>query len=356
MAALPFGLHRNEAQKDPHCQEQAWLPSHRPCRPHSRWRRPRPQARFRQQPTWRAEGAYGGAKMAAVTMRLPAVRAPLDSSAPRGGEKHLVAPGDTITTDTAYMRGHGTYVEEDKLIASVAGVVERVNKLVCVRALKGRYNGEIGDIVVGRITEVQQKRWKVETNSRLDSVLLLSSINLPGGELRRKSAEDELAMRDYLQEGDLISAEVQSIFSDGAVSLHTRSLKYGKLAQGVLVQVSPSLVKRQKTHFHDLPCGASVILGNNGFIWIYPTPEQKDDEAGGYTANLEPVPLSDREVISRLRNCIMALVTHKIMLFDTSILYCYEASLPHQIKDILKPEVTEEIVLEARQRLLDLEG
>ncbi|XP_062361536.1 exosome complex component RRP4 isoform X2 [Cinclus cinclus] len=263
-------------------------------------------------------------------MRLPAVRAPLDSRARRGGEKHLVAPGDTITTDTGYMRGHGTYVEDDKLIASVAGVVERVNKLVCVRALKARYNGEIGDIVVGRITEVQQKRWKVETNSRLDSVLLLSSINLPGGELRRKSAEDELAMRDYLQEGDLIS--------------------------GVLVQVSPSLVRRQKTHFHDLPCGASMILGNNGFIWIYPTPEQKDDEAGGYTSNLEPVPLSDREVISRLRNCIVALVTHKMMLFDTSILYCYEASLPHQIKDILKPEVTEEIVLEARQRLLDLEG
>uniref|UniRef100_A0A8D0EXP7 Exosome component 2 n=1 Tax=Strix occidentalis caurina TaxID=311401 RepID=A0A8D0EXP7_STROC len=253
-------------------------------------------------------------------------------------------------------RGHGTYVEEEKLIASVAGAVERVNKLVCVRALKTRYNGEVGDIVVGRITEVQQKRWKVETNSRLDSVLLLSSMNLPGGELRRRSAEDELAMRDYLQEGDLISAEVQSVFSDGAVSLHTRSLKYGKLGQGVLVQVSPSLVKRQKTHFHDLPCGASVILGNNGFIWIYPTPEQKDEEAGGFTTNLEPVPLSDREVISRLRNCIVALVTQNLMLFDTSILYCYEASLSHQIKDILKPEVMEEIVLETRQRLLDLEG
>ncbi|XP_009475348.1 PREDICTED: exosome complex component RRP4 [Nipponia nippon] len=222
--------------------------------------------------------------------------------------------------------GHGTYVEEEKLIASVAGAVERVNKLVCVKALKTRYNGEVGDIVVGRITE------------------------------RRRSAEDELAMRDYLQEGDLISAEVQSVFSDGAVSLHTRSLKYGKLGQGVLVQVSPSLVKRQKTHFHDLPCGASVILGNNGFIWIYPTPEQKDEEAGGFTTNLEPVPLSDREVISRLRNCIVALVTQKLMLFDTSILYCYEASLPHQIKDILKPEVMEEIVLETRQRLLDLEG
>ncbi|OXB69103.1 hypothetical protein ASZ78_009579 [Callipepla squamata] len=317
--------------------------------------------------------------MAAVAMRLPAVRKAVGPSAPRGGEKHLVVPGDTITTDTGYMRGHGTYVVEDRLVASVAGAVERVNKLVCVTPLKTSSHRTAQSCPVPVVVElaayiniifllqVQQKRWKVETNSRLDSVLLLSSMNLPGGELRRRSAEDELAMRDYLQEGDLISvsfhclysdrrAEVQSIFSDGAVSLHTRSLKYGKLGQGVLVQVSPSLVKRQKTHFHDLPCGASVILGNNGFIWIYPTPEQKDEEAGGFTTNLEPVPLSDREVISRLRNCIVALVTQKLMLFDTSILYCYEASLPHQIKDILKPEVMEEIVLETRQKLLDLEG
>ncbi|KAM3825754.1 LOW QUALITY PROTEIN: exosome complex component RRP4 [Vipera latastei] len=297
--------------------------------------------------------------MAAVEIRLPAARKLLASNLPRGssssGERDLVAPGDTITTDPGYMRGHGTYLGDEKLVASVAGVVERVNKLVCVKALKTRYNGEVGDIVVGRITEVQQKRWKVETNSRLESVLLLSSMNLPGGELRRRSAEDELAMRDFLQEGDLVSAEVQAVFSDGAVSLHTRSLKYGKLGQGVLVQVSPSLVKRQKTHFHDLPCGASIILGNNGFIWIYPTPEQKEDETG-LRANLEPVPLPDREVISRLRNSIMALVSQKMTLYDTSILYCYEASLPHQIKDLLKPEVVEEIVLETRQRLLELEG
>uniref|UniRef100_A0A8D0H7E6 Exosome complex component RRP4 n=1 Tax=Sphenodon punctatus TaxID=8508 RepID=A0A8D0H7E6_SPHPU len=297
--------------------------------------------------------------MAAMEVRLPVARKRVAQSlALAAGEsnKHLVAPGDIITTDTGYMRGHGTYMGEEKLIASVAGVVERVNKLICVKALKTRYNGEVGDIVVGRITEVQQKRWKVETNSRLDSVLLLSSMNLPGGELRRRSAEDELAMRDYLKEGDLISAEVQAVFSDGAVSLHTRSLKYGKLGQGVLVQVSPSLIKRQKTHFHDLPCGASVILGNNGFIWIYPTPEQKEEEAGGFVTNLEPVSLPDREVISLLRNCIMALVSQKLILYDTSILYCYEASLSHQIKDILKPEVMEEIVLETRQRLLELEG
>jgi exosome complex component RRP4 len=56
-------------------------------------------------------------------------------------------------------------------------------------------------------------------------------VNLSGGELRRKSLEDELKMREYLQEGDLISAEVQQTMNDGTVQLHTRSLKYGKVCQ-----------------------------------------------------------------------------------------------------------------------------
>lgn len=81
-------------------------------------------------------------------------------------------------------RGHGTYVDEEKILrASVAGVLEKVNKLISIRPLKARYHGEIGDLIVGRITEVQQKRWKVDLNAKLDGVLLLSSVNLPGGEL-----------------------------------------------------------------------------------------------------------------------------------------------------------------------------
>ncbi|XP_071374448.1 exosome complex component RRP4 isoform X2 [Centroberyx affinis] len=271
----------------------------------------------------------------AADMRLPVIRKPvsLTSAFDRKDRKDLVVPGDVITSDTGFMRGHGTYMDEEKLTASVAGEVERVDKLICVKPLKTRFNGEVGDVVVGRITEVQQKRWKVETNSRLDSVLLLSSVNLPGGELRRRSAEDELTMREYLQEGDLIS-----------------------LGQGVLVQLSPSLVKRQKTHFHNLPCGASIILGNNGFVWLYPTPGHQEEEAGGFYTSLEPVSLSDREVISRLRNCLLALAAHKVLLYDTSVLYCYEFSQPHQVKDILKPEVMEEIVMLTQQKLMEQEG
>lgn len=38
----------------------------------------------------------------------------------------------------SFSRGHGTYVDEEKLTASVAGEVQRVDKLICVRPLKTR--------------------------------------------------------------------------------------------------------------------------------------------------------------------------------------------------------------------------
>ncbi|EDV27544.1 uncharacterized protein TRIADDRAFT_21452 [Trichoplax adhaerens] len=224
-------------------------------------------------------------------------------------------------------RGHGTYLQDNKLKASVAGFVEKVGKLICVKPVKSRYNGEVGDVVVGIITEVGQRRWKVDTYSRLDSLLMLSAVNLPGGELRRRSEKDELMMRQHLTEGDLISAEVQSVHGDGSLALHTRSLKYGKLIQGTLVTVAPALIKRCKTHFHNLECGASIILGNNGYIWI--SPLLKED-AENQTTKSDTSTL-EREIVARLRNCIMALAERQMLLYDTSITYTYEASLNYQV-------------------------
>ncbi|CAB0019467.1 unnamed protein product [Nesidiocoris tenuis] len=203
---------------------------------------------------------------------------------------------------------------------------EQVNKLIYIRALKGRYNGEMGDVVIGRIAEIQQKRWKVNLNAKVHAVLLLSAVNLPGGELRRRSVEDEHMMRQYLSEGDLISAEVQNVSqSDGSLSLHTRNLKYGKLSQGVLVEVPPNLIRRTKTHFHNI-CGASLIVGTNGYIWIYPTPESSE-AAGGFARNLElKVDVKEREAIARINCCIQALVACKMMIYDTSIIAAFESA------------------------------
>lgn len=55
------------------------------------------------------------------------------------------------------------------------------------------------------------------------------------------------------------------------------------------MKVFPSLIKRSKTHFHKLPIGANVILGNNGFVWIYPVTGNEEDSVGGFIQNLEEV-------------------------------------------------------------------
>ncbi|GMR33980.1 hypothetical protein PMAYCL1PPCAC_04175 [Pristionchus mayeri] len=254
----------------------------------------------------------------------------------------FVIPGNAVSATTGFMRGHGTFARDGELIATLAGSVQQVNRLITVKPVKSRYNGEVGDVVVGRVVDVQQKRWKVDTHSRLDSSLLLSSVNLPGGELRRKSVEDELMMRDYLKEGDLISAEVQQVQHDGSLQLHTRSLKYGKLAQGISVQVPSYLVKRRKAHFHSLPCGAAVVIGCNGHVWI--APELREDADGGYNQDLdEVIRLETRAIMARLANCVRLLAAHCVAIYDTTIMAAYDLSVNHTAADLLKASVATEV-------------
>lgn len=81
-------------------------------------------------------------------------------------------------------------------MSSVSGTIQRVNKLISVKPIKSRcakaargpqsdlmtrYTPEVGDLVIGRIVEVGTQRWKVDANARQDAVLMLSSVNLPGG-------------------------------------------------------------------------------------------------------------------------------------------------------------------------------
>ncbi|WFD32908.1 Exosome complex component rrp4 [Malassezia sp. CBS 17886] len=192
-----------------------------------------------------------------------------------GAQDMLVAtPGQGVASSTWYMRGHGCYVDAhtNEIVASLCGAGDRVNKLISVHPTRTRYRPEVGDLVVGRITEVQSRRWKVDIGSKTDASLQLSSINLPGGIQRKKLESDELQMRSFFQEGDLVVAEVQSLFQDGSVGLHTRSLRYGKLRNGVLVSVAPSLIRRHKSHFLTLPelpdDGVDLVLGLNGLVWV----------------------------------------------------------------------------------------
>lgn len=299
----------------------------------------------------------------------------------------IVVPGQSITAEIGYLRGHGSFIEtsDDQvgeqdpslvnsgsnpgstragamLISSVAGQIERIDKLISVRPIKSRYVGEVGDLVCGRIVAVESKRWKVDISAQKDGNLQLSSVNLPGGVQRMRTQEDQLQMRTLYKEGDLISAEIQNIGNDGSISLHTRSLKYGKLENGQLVVVPATLVPRLPQHYFALPWGLDVLLGKNGYIWIARSASEEwvalEDDADGVNAGRSLVPRvevlqrlrqkhattamlsEDRLKVARARNSIQLLSKVKAQITKENICRIYERSSTLQMhpRDMLQAD------------------
>jgi len=277
-------------------------------------------------------------------------------------QRHIVTPGELITTDTQWMRGHGTFnppssrsgdgaAEPAAIAASVFGTVQRTNKLLSVSPLRARYAPEIGDLVVGRVAEVSGRRWRVDVGGALLATLPLSAINLPGGALRRRTALDELHLRGFFAEGDLLVAEVQAVQKDGSAALHTRSLRFGKLRNGFFVAVSGAGgggargrggVVRSRRQVFTVKAGrgageVDVILGVNGYIWIQKHVEPpkevgitKLEEVAGqeiYESRNDDISVQTRREIARVASCINALVEAGKRVDEDAVLRTYEACL-----------------------------
>mmetsp|Transcript_13716 Transcript_13716/g.24608 ORF Transcript_13716/g.24608 Transcript_13716/m.24608 type:complete len:172 (-) Transcript_13716:628-1143(-) len=157
-------------------------------------------------------------------------------------------------------------------------------------------------------------------------------------------------MRDLFKEGDLISAEVQEIRHDGAIALHTRSLKYGKLHFGSFVKVAPGLIVRAKKHFVDLPIGISVILGTNGFIWISATQMTAETETEQITQKHSATAVGNvsPEMFSRV-----ALVRNAIAFLDSEFMAIDSNRIMNVIQDIDRFQIPVSKILfpENRQKL-----
>jgi hypothetical protein len=113
-------------------------------------------------------------------------------------KQRLVCAGDIINIDggsgkntlSSFLRGRGVVECEQtgRLKASISGLVEQVYKLIFIKPpSEPLYVGSVGDIVVGRITDVQQDRWSVDVGAGKSAGLHINAINLPGNVQRRRT-------------------------------------------------------------------------------------------------------------------------------------------------------------------------
>lgn len=144
-------------------------------------------------------------------------------------------------------------------------------------------------------------------------------------------------MRSFYEEGEIIVAEVQTLYNEGAFGIHTRNLKYGKLVTGELITVQASLIRRSRSHFIQLPWQIEVILGMNGYAWVgkpRKTPDEQDLDTI-YSSRLEVVTFDEREKIARTRNCILALNKFSRSIDEESIMNLFSITSQYEISDIV---------------------
>ncbi|KAF4125797.1 exosome complex component RRP4 [Geosmithia morbida] len=287
----------------------------------------------------------------------------------------ILTPGTVITSNPQWMRGHGTYVPSfsSSITSSLAGTLTKTNKLLSVRPLRARYAPEIGDLVVGRIVEVQGKRWRVDVAASQLAILQISAINLPGGILRKRTETDELQIRSFFSEGDLVVAEVQQLHQDGAASLHTRSLRYGKLRNGVFVAVAGGggggVVVRSKRQVWTMEAAngsanLDVILGVNGYVWISRHVESNvAAEAAGvnrmeetlsanvYSSQNDHIDTATMREIARMRSVVLALVDNGLRVDEDMVTRAY-----HEAVDMARETTDDDLYLggEKGRRLASL--
>ncbi|KAK6950981.1 hypothetical protein Daesc_007509 [Daldinia eschscholtzii] len=277
----------------------------------------------------------------------------------RTGDDSIVTPGEQRQEPAT---AHTQRRTPPAIISSVAGTLSKTNKLLSVRPLRARYTPEIGDLVVGRIVEVQAKRWRVDVGASLLAQLPLSAINLPGGIQRRRTETDELQIRTFFSEGDLLVAEVQQLYSDGGAVLHTRSLRFGKLRNGVFMAVSGTGggggVVRAKRQTFVLDVGRAaggggaaaddaekidVVLGVNGYIWVSKHVEGEGAAAEGtgpgitrieesvglnvYSSQNDAIPPGTMREIARVRGVINALVEHGLRVDEEMVITGYHEAV-----------------------------
>jgi exosome complex component RRP4 len=181
--------------------------------------------------------------------------------------KQIVTPGDLLA-ENDYMAGDNTYKENGKIYATRVGLVDYDNRRVSVVALKAFYIPYIGDLVIGKVTDVTLGVWLIDINAPYPAVLRASdALNRPF-----KPQRDELS--SIFDVGDVVIAEIVAYDRTRDPLLTVSDLGLGKVKRGQIIEVTPTkiprVIGRQGSMITMLKqeTGCQITVGQNGVILV----------------------------------------------------------------------------------------
>lgn len=181
--------------------------------------------------------------------------------------KEIVIPGDLLAEGN-YSAGENTFSKDNKIFAVRIGLVEFDDNKVRVVALKAFYMPQIGDTILGTVTNIGISGWPVNINAPNLALLRASDV------LDRPFRPQKDDLKSIFDIGEILIAKVVSCDRTRGPLLTVREPGLGKIKKGQLVQVTPTKIPRvigkkgSMISMIKAETGCRILLGQNGIILV----------------------------------------------------------------------------------------
>lgn len=182
-------------------------------------------------------------------------------------KRQLVTPGDLLA-EGDYTAGENTYKEGVKIYATRLGLADYEDRRLYVVALKSFYLPRVGDLVIGKVVEVNFSGWVLDIRAPYLAALRASdTLNRPF-----KPQRDDLT--SIFDVGDLILSEIVAYDRTRDPLLTVREPGLGKITRGRVVEVTPTKIPRvigrkgSMVNMLKKETGCQITVGQNGRILV----------------------------------------------------------------------------------------
>ena len=180
-------------------------------------------------------------------------------------KRTIVIPSQLLGDVKKNKAGNGTFIEDGKIYSEILGVLNKNKEYINVTPLKGRYNPNQNDFVIGIVMEAMQSSWLVDINAAYPALLHVNEVpwDVEFGETER-----------YLNYGDVVMSKVLSIDQEKKLQITLKDRNLYKVKDGSIIDVEPSKVPRiigKKGSMISLLkkyTNCRIFVGQNGRIWI----------------------------------------------------------------------------------------
>ena len=180
--------------------------------------------------------------------------------------RDIVIPGQVLY-EGRIRTGENTYRDGENIFATRIGLVNYGRDKISVIALEAGYTPLVGDLVLGRVEDIELGQWRVAIDSPSKAILTIpEAIDRP--------FRTNIVMPRILDIGDTIVAKIVDLDRNKTPILSIIGRDLGKVTEGFIVQITPSKIPRligkkgsminmilRETHCH-------VSIGQNGKILI----------------------------------------------------------------------------------------